>query len=133
MKLIKGVEKMCRILISINPCYVDRILNGKKKFEFRKRVGNRKITSLVIYCTFPVMKIVGEVEVKSILTLTPKDLWETTKEFSGVEKTFYDKYFYNKSIAYAYELGIVRKYIEPLDLFEFGVRVAPQSFIYLKN
>ena len=30
------MEKMCKILMPINPKYVDKILSGKKKYEYRK-------------------------------------------------------------------------------------------------
>jgi len=54
-----------KILISINPEYVEKILSGEKKYEFRKINPKRKIDALVIYQTYPLMRVVAEAEVKT--------------------------------------------------------------------
>ena len=58
---------MCKLLMSINPEHVDNILAGTKKFEFRKTKCKEKIDSIIIYSTFPIMRVVAEVEVKDII------------------------------------------------------------------
>jgi len=58
---------MCKILISINPEYVEKILSGEKKYEFRKINPKRKVDKLIIYETYPLMKVVAEAEVKTTL------------------------------------------------------------------
>ena len=42
------------------------------------------------------------------------------------------KYFKNKDKAYAYKLGKVKVYECPKSLLDFGLRMAPQSFAYVK-
>ena len=54
---------MSKILLSIKPEFADKIMSGKKKFEYRTHVPSRPINTIVIYSTFPVGKIIGEVEV----------------------------------------------------------------------
>lgn len=54
---------MCKVLMSINPEHVNNIMSGKKVYEFRKVKCKKKIDSIVIYSTSPIMKIVGEAEV----------------------------------------------------------------------
>lgn len=78
------------------------------------------------------MKVIGEAEILDVLALSPDELWEETKEFSGITKGFFDNYFKNRKIAYAYKLGKVKVYDEPKDLSEFGLKSAPQSFAYAK-
>lgn len=124
---------MSRILLSINPQYVNQIIKGYKKFEFRKKVAKRKVDKIIVYSTSPVKKVIAEVEVKSIISAKPKELWALTNKFAGVSQYFYEKYFQDRDIAYAYELGIVEVYDNPKDLSEFGCKMAPQSFIYLDN
>ena len=121
---------MKKILLSINPQHVEKIINGIKKFEYRTRVAKEDIKAILVYCTYPTKKVVAEVKIKNILCDTPDKLWEKTKEYSGIDKTFYDKYFNGHSIAYAYELGEVIEYVSPKELIEFGCKYAPQSFIY---
>lgn len=122
---------MCKILLSINPEYVEKILNGEKKFEFRTKIAKRKVDSILIYCTSPVKKVLAEVTVKSVLMESPDDLWSLTNEYSGVDKKFYDEYFSEREFAYAYELDNITKFDSPKLLSEFGCRAAPQSFIYI--
>lgn len=123
---------MCNILMSINPEYVEGILNGRKKYEYRKVKAKRnKIEKIYIYSTAPVMKVVGEVEVKKIIEDNPKKLWDMTSDYSGISKKFYDEYFNKRDVAIAYELGKVYKYDVPKDLKELGIDFVPQSFIYL--
>lgn len=57
---------------------------------------------------------------------------ENTKEYSGITKNFFDEYFKDRKVAYAYKLGKIKVYDEPKALTEFGLRTAPQSFAYAK-
>jgi len=120
-----------KILISINPEHVENIINGSKKFEYRKIAAKQDISSIVIYETTPVKRIVAEAEIIDVLILSPDELWEQTKQASGISKEFFDEYFKGKKIAYAYKLGKVKVYETPKTLLDYGVKNAPQSFIYL--
>jgi len=123
---------MGKIIISINPVHVDKILNGTKKYEYRTKAAKRDIHSLLIYSTYPTKKVVAEVEIIEVLEMTPSDLWESTKEFSGIEEEFYNLYFENREVAFAYKLGKVVTFESPKSLVDFGLNYAPQSFVYLK-
>ena len=120
-----------KILISINPKHVENIINGSKKFEYRKVAAKQDISSIVIYETTPVKRIVAEAEIIDVLILSPDELWKQTKQSSGISKEFFDEYFKGKKIAYAYKLGKVKVYETPKTLLDYGVKNAPQSFIYL--
>ena len=124
---------MQNILISINPEYAEKILNGTKKYEYRKIKCKKNIDKIIIYSTFPVMKVVGEAKVEEILEDTPENIWNKTKKYSGVNKDFYKKYFNNKEKAIAYKLKDVKIYNVPKDLISYGIKNAPQSFVYIKN
>lgn len=121
-----------KIIISINPEHVENIINGTKKYEYRTKAAKQDISSIIIYETVPVKKIVAEAEIIEVLELSPEDLWNETKEFSGISKDFYDDYFKNRDVAYAYKLGKIKVYKEPKSLLDFGVKYAPQSFVYVK-
>lgn len=122
---------MCKMLLSINPEHVDNILQGTKIYEFRKRPCKRKVDKIVIYATYPVKKVVGEVEVIDILEMQKESLWKITRKQSGISKAFFDRYYEGRNTAVAYKLGEVIQYEKPHDLNEFGVKVAPQSYMYL--
>lgn len=123
---------MCKILMPINPEYVDEILSGRKKYEYRKIKARRKnIDKIIIYSTSPVMKVVAEVDVKDIIEAQPEELWEITKHASGISKDFYNKYYKNRDIAIAYHLGNIKIYEKPKKLTDIGINYVPQSFVYL--
>lgn len=121
-----------KIIISINPEYVEKIINGEKKFEYRTKAAKEDINKIIIYETKPIMKVVAEVEILDVIATSPEDLWDQTKSQSGITKSFFDEYFKDKQVAYAYKLGEVKVYEEPKSLLDFGLRMAPQSFAYVK-
>lgn len=120
-----------KILISINPEHVKNIISGKKKYEYRKIAAKQDISAIIIYETVPTKKVVAEAEILEVLELPPEELWRVTKEESGITKKFFDMYFDNKNIAYAYKLGEIVVYDQKKELKEFGLNFAPQSFVYI--
>ena len=122
---------MFKILLAINPEFANKIIQGDKKYEFRTRVAKKNIDCIVIYMTSPVKKVVAEVYVRSVIHHKPEELWEITKEHAGISKEYFEEYFLDRQIAYAYELGEVTVFEEPRTLGEYGCNHAPQSFMYL--
>ncbi len=120
-----------KIIISINPEHVENILNGTKKYEYRKIAAKKDISSIIIYETTPIKRIVAEAEIIEVLMFGPEILWDKTKDASGISKEFFDDYFQNREIAYAYKLGKVKKYEIPKTLNDYGIKAAPQSFVYV--
>lgn len=124
---------MNTILLSIKPEYVKRIFDGTKKYEFRKRLAQKDVSKIVVYSTFPEMKIVGEVQVIGVLSMSKTQLWEMTKKEAGISRSKYRKYFEKSKKAYAYVLGKTKIYDIPKTLEEYGILQAPQSFIYVSE
>lgn len=123
---------MCNILMSIKPQYVEKILSGNKKYEYRKNRAKRNdIDKIIIYSTAPIMKVVAEVDIEEIIESTPDILWKKTKLESGITEEFFYKYYKNKTTAVVYKLGNIKIYDKPKSLNDIGVKYVPQSFIYL--
>lgn len=120
-----------KILLSVKPEYIDRIFDGSKGYEYRRKLANRSIDAIVLYATYPIKKVVGEVEVVKTISASPTVLWEKTKHLSGITRERYRKYFQGQKTANAYELGVVQRYPEAKKLEEYGIKSAPQSFAYL--
>jgi predicted transcriptional regulator len=120
-----------KILISINPAHVTNILNGTKQFEYRTKVAKNDIKSIIVYSTSPTKKVVAEVEITNILSLNPEELWKQTENYSGINKEYFDKYFFGREKAYAYVLGKVTCFDDQKNLIDYNVRFAPQSFVYI--
>ena len=47
-----------RVLLSIKPEFAEKILNGAKRYEFRKQAFAQPVEAVVLYATKPVGKIV---------------------------------------------------------------------------
>lgn len=123
-----------KILLSIKPEYAERIFNGEKRYEYRKRLFKRNdINSIIVYVTKPVGKVVGEFEIAEILEDNPIDIWERTKQYSGISKRDYMKYFQDKKTGFAISIKNTTIYKQPLELKELSsaIKSAPQSFMYV--
>ena len=121
------------VMLSIKPEYANRIFDGSKRFEFRRRLfANRTIKTIVVYATAPISKVIGEFEIDSILELNLELLWEETKLYSGISKPLFDRYFLGQTRGYALKIQQARKYDFPLSLpAHYNVKRAPQSFVYV--
>lgn len=122
-----------RVLLSIKPEFVAKILDGSKKFEFRKQFFKKKgITTVVVYSTMPVGKVVAEFDIDGVVSGSPDEIWSETKYSAGITKDFFDQYYQGKHVGFAIKVGRVHQYETPLELADLGVNVqAPQSYRYL--
>ncbi len=90
-----------KVLLSIRPKYVEEIIKGNKRYEFRKSGFKREVREVWIYATSPTKKIIGTFVIGKIIKETPENLWRKFSEFSGVsEKEFFD-YFGGKKVGFA--------------------------------
>jgi predicted transcriptional regulator len=121
------------VLLSIRPVHVANILSGAKKFEFRRKLFARcDIRTVLIYCTMPVGRLVGEFDIVNVLQDRPERLWRKTKQASGISKEYFDEYFSGRTQAFAIQIGEVRafeRHVHP-DQF-FANFTPPQSFMYV--
>ena len=123
---------MKAVLLSIKPEFVHKIFEGTKKFEFRKRVfKDISVKKVIVYSSSPEQKVVGEFEIKSILSDTPDKIWEQTRLYSGITKDFYNGYFKGCDKAYAIKIVTIKKYRKSKSLADYNIHSAPQSFVYV--
>lgn len=132
LKII-DTSKKDNILLPISPVYADKILNGEKTYEFRKKLSKKEIKKIYIYATSPIKKIIGEAEVLSRVSREKNDLWESCCDKAGVTHDFYLKYFSEQSEANAYIIGETMKYCEAISLEDVGILYVPQSHVYVRE
>ena len=123
---------MSRMLLSIKPKYVDEIIAGKKRYEFRKFHCREGIDTIIIYATAPIKKVVAEVSLLDIVEGDVETVWKQTKLAGGITHKDYREYYKKRDTATAYHLGVVIQYDDPLDLSDFGLHYVPQSFAYVE-
>lgn len=123
-----------KALLSIKPEFVAEIIEGRKKFEYRKKVFKRSdVSSIVVYATKPYGKVVGEFEIAEIIEESLDTLWNETRKFSGISEEFFYDYFKDRESGFAIKIKKFIEYEEHLELSEFdsSIKVAPQSFCYI--
>ena len=126
------------LFISVRPEFVEKILNGSKNIELRKSAPNiEKDDLIIIYCTSPVMTVVGTCRVKDIVTLKPLKLWNEYSNKLGIDKKRYLEYYEGKDIAVGIFLKDVKKIEREIPLSKLRAKFAnfhpPQTFRYFDN
>jgi len=124
-----------RVLLSIKPKYVEQILTGNKKFEFRKVIfKDRSVREVYIYSSFPVKKIIGKFRIGDILEDHPENLWNRVKDVSGLREDEFFTYFHGKEKGFAIEIEELLPFDEPVDPWRHDTGfIAPQSFQYVDD
>jgi len=123
-----------KIILSIKPKYVKKIIDGNKKYEFRKSLfRNRKdIKKVYIYSTSPAKKIVGSFKISEIIEDHPKNLWDKFKELSGMNTTEFFNYFGTKNKGFAIKIEKLEIFKNPIDpITTISNFIPPQSFYYI--
>jgi predicted transcriptional regulator/DNA-binding XRE family transcriptional regulator len=136
---IFGDERSLRrdVILSIKPRYSEKILEGVKTVELRRRfpVSAGRGASAYIYSTSPVRALVGFVEITHVERLPIAALWRQHGGSASVRKREFETYFSGLREGYALKISNARPFSRPLGLVElkerFGFR-APQSFLYAK-
>lgn len=123
-----------KVLLSIKPEYAQKIFDGTKKYEFRRSVFKKKnVKTVVVYASSPVQQVIGEFEIETILNHNIQELWNLTKDYSGVTKNLFFDYFINKEKGYAIKIKEAKLYDKALSIKDDFNATPPQSFIYLEE
>ncbi len=124
------------VLLSIKPKYVEKIKDGKKKYEFRKNTFKKmdEIEKIYVYSTSPEKKIIGYFTLEKIIEDEPENLWKTCKDYSGIERDDFFEYYEGKETGYALKIDSFNTFEKPVDPYEnLKNFVAPQSFHYVEE
>ena len=116
-------------IISINPEFSHKIINGMKTVEFRKKPIKNTVDNAIIYSTSPDKEIIGYFTVKGVDLDTVDNIWNKYEKFGGISKEFYDSYYKNhKKPAVAITINKAYKFnpINPNNIFN---HFTPPQFI----
>ena len=124
---------MSDVLLSVKPEYVEKILEGKKKYEFRRSIFKRNdIEKVYVYSSSPIRKIIASFKIEKILKDSPEKIWTLCQKYGGISKKDFFDYFKNSEQAFAIEIGSVDSFKEHIDPFKVIENFKPpQSFYYL--
>ena len=118
--------------LPIKPVYANRILDGSKRYEFRRSRFRQDVTHVVIYSTSPVSKIVGIAEVARVKAASVSAAWRQTRQGAGISRSAFNAYFSGAQSAVFISLRRVVRLKKELDPIEVrsGFKI-PQSFSYV--
>jgi predicted transcriptional regulator len=119
-----------KVVLSIKPEFANKIFDGTKLFEFRKRIFHESIKSVLVYSSSPVQKVIGEFQIGEIIKHDLETLWDLTKEYSGISEDYFYEYFADKEHGYAIQIKKKTKFRIPKCLREDYNLTPPQSFAY---
>jgi len=121
-----------KILLSIKPEYSQKIFNGQKKYEFRRRRPKSTVKTVIVYVSSPIQHIVGGFSVRRIHSGSPNFIWEKCKDSSGIEKDDYLNYCNGTDIVHAFEIEETFELKQPINPFKIlSDFKPPQNFLYL--
>jgi predicted transcriptional regulator len=123
--------------LSIKRIYAERIIDGSKKIELRKRSIGLELGDLILlYETTPDSMIKGGFIADKTLCLSVAQMWNQYHHILGVDKDFYDIYF--DRCEFAYGTFIYQSFSFPsISLKEINERcpnfIPPQATINWRN
>ncbi len=122
-------------MLSIKPRFAQAILDGRKKFEFRRAIfRDPGVERVVIYASRPTQRVIGEFSIAAVHSLPPEELWRRTHKHAGIDHSYFEAYFSGRDVGHALEVGSRTRYEEPLELeAAYGINRPPQSFCYLED
>lgn len=123
------------VLLSIRPKYVERIVSGSKKYEFRRTIfKSTNVNEIYIYSTSPVQKIIGTITIEEIIKDSPESLWQNCKDHAGIDSEDFFKYFDGRDEGFAIKIEHVRVFDEPVNPKDcWPDFIPPQSFRYINE
>lgn len=125
---------MVDMILSVKSEYADRILDGVKRFEFRKQRPRRRVSRVYIYATLPRKRIVGCFRLIRVLSGSPDEIWGMCGNHGGIEKEKFFSFFGNSKMVYGFEVGYLERFSPPIDPFKMNRDFkAPQSFAYIHD
>lgn len=126
------------LFISIKPEFTEKIFDGSKTIELRKSTPSvAENALLIIYSTVPVKAVIGISRVKTIIKMSPIDLWNKYSRNLGIDKQRFYEYYEDSDYAIGIELENIFKLHNPIPL-ELIRRFypsfhPPQTFKYLSK
>lgn len=121
-------------LMSIHPVYADAIMNGDKTTEFRKRRLAPDITTVWVYATSPIQRVIGCFKITETVEASPSLLWERFGRSGCISRINFDKYYAMCDSGFGIRIGAVVALPEPLPLSDVVASgTPPQSFQYVED
>ena len=124
------------LILSIHPRFCERIDDGTKTMELRKRKPKVDIgTTVIVYETVPTKAIIGHFTIDGILVDSINRFWRKVKPFAAVSHQEFKMYYEDSQEGVALLIKDFHRLDRPVPLEKIrellGNFYPPQSHIYL--
>jgi predicted transcriptional regulator len=113
------------VVIAIRPIHAQRILDGSKTVELRRRLNEDIIkpgTLALIYATRPTSALTGFATIHDVKYLSLDDLWKRYRSSAYLSRGNFEDYFSGLKYGYAIVLDSARTLVRPIKLAELRER-----------
>jgi len=112
---INGNNNDCDIVLSTKPEFAQRIVQGTKKIEIRRRFSTKWAGSrALIYASSPLRQFVGEAVIGEIQSAEPWKIWEAWKSEIGCSWEEYSSYCNGADKVFAVFFSQVERFKVPI-------------------
>jgi predicted transcriptional regulator/DNA-binding XRE family transcriptional regulator len=123
------------LVLSIHPQYTNKIMEGTKTVELRRRFPLTAApgTVVYIYSTSPIRALVARAEIADVNKLPISQIWRKFSKPAVIKREDFDSYFNGLAEGFALHFANVQPLPRPLALSELRDRFGfqpPQSFHY---
>ena len=123
------------VVFSIKPTYAEKILDGRKTVELRRRFADSIMpgTLALIYTTSPTSALTGFARIRAVERLKLSDLWNAHHKAACLKQSDFESYFSGVDRGYAIMLTAAKPFRHPVRLTELRERFGfepPQSYQY---
>jgi len=120
-------------VMSIFPEFAEKILNGTKQIEFRKRKLAPDVDFVLLYATCPVARLVGYFTITGYDVDHPEALWQRHQAHAGIDYQRYSNYYAGVSQAVGIRFANPTKLEQEFTLDQISpYSKPPQSFMYIE-
>lgn len=120
---------MKAILISIKPKWAERIYNGTKTLELRKRMPKIPVgTVCLIYESYPVHMVTGYFIYAGAYRFRVDDPSWHLLAAANIVLLAFQWYYSGRTYGYAWTIDQPTKFDKPIELSDLEVKRAPQSY-----
>jgi predicted transcriptional regulator len=122
------------LLMSVRPKFAEKIIDGSKSIEVRKRFSDKWVGHDAVLCaTKPLSSLVGRTTIRSVTKGHPDNIWVRFQSQIGCSRKEFDLYVGDASEVAAIGLGDIRPYETPVRVGQLAQMLcrrllAPQSY-----
>lgn len=108
---------VAKLILSIKPDFVNKIVSGQKTVELRRRFSKKwEGVKVILYATHPNHAFVGEAKINKVINGKPIDIWYEYQEFLGCDRDTYFSYCEGLEAINALLLSDVKPYGVPINI-----------------